>query len=97
LLCVARPIHKRKRDPEDQLIANFLEGLASSHIRWEFGLMYLHFRNQQGAPWNHQRVIRSYCEMELNLQIKPKKMINKFSAKLAAKKQPEPVIATNPF
>jgi len=29
----------------------------------------------QGKPWNHNRIYRIYCEMKLNLRVKPKKRI----------------------
>ncbi len=67
----------RKRDPEDKAIAVALEGLANGHIRWGFGLMYLHLRNQQGYPWNHKRIYRIYCEMGLNLRIKPNRRLER--------------------
>jgi putative transposase len=40
---------------------------------WGFGLCFLHLRNVKGHPWNHKRVYRIYCELELNLRIKPRK------------------------
>jgi putative transposase len=33
--------------------------------------IFLYLRNVQGYGWNHKRVYRSYCELEL--RIKPKK------------------------
>lgn len=38
----------------------------------EVGLCFLYLRNVQGYVWNHKRVDRIYCELELNLRIKPK-------------------------
>jgi len=50
-------------------------GLAASDTtrRWGFGLCYLFLRNVKGFPWSHKCVRRIYCELELNLRIKPKK------------------------
>jgi putative transposase len=32
-------------------------------------------KNVKGYPWNHKRAYRIYCELELNLRIKPRKRI----------------------
>jgi putative transposase len=69
--------YARKRDPEDKLISDALVALSQVHIRWGFGLMYLHLRNVQGKVWNHKRVYRIYCELHLNLRIKPKRRIER--------------------
>lgn len=60
----------RFRD-ENQVVANSLLALSYSHRTWGFGLMFLHLRNVQGKTWNHKRVYRVYCELRLNLRIKP--------------------------
>ena len=65
----------RQRDPVDSEIESALTKLSKDHIRWGFGLMYLHLRNVQGKRWNHKRIYRVYCEMALNLRIKPKKRL----------------------
>ena len=44
---------------------------------WGFGLCFLHLRNVKGHPWNHKRVYRIYCELELNLRIKPRKRLKR--------------------
>jgi putative transposase len=62
---------------ENELIADLLVGLTDARKTWGFGLCFLHLRNVQGHPWNHKRVYRIYCELELNLRIKPKKRLKR--------------------
>lgn len=57
-----------------QEITELLMRLADSHKRWGFGLMFRWLR-RQGYTWNHKRVYKIYCELELNLRIKPKKRV----------------------
>lgn len=61
-----------KRDDENEMIADLLVGLTNVHKTWGFGLCFLHLRNVKGHVWNHKRVHRIYCELELNLRIKPR-------------------------
>jgi len=49
--------------------------LTHNQRNWGFGLCYLYLRNVKGYKWNHKRVYRIYCELELNLRIKPKKRL----------------------
>lgn len=65
-----------KRDAENELIADLLEGLTKAHRIWGFGLCFLHMRNVQGR-WNHKRAHRIYCELELNLRIRPRRRIKR--------------------
>jgi putative transposase len=59
----------------NEVVSQALLQLASEHRTWGFGLMFLHLRNVQGKPWNHKRVYRIYCQLKLNLRIKPHQRI----------------------
>ena len=58
-----------------QGIENAREG--DNRRTWGFGLCFLYLRNVKGIGWNHKRVYRIYCELELNLRIKPKKRLKR--------------------
>ena len=62
---------------EHEVIADWLERLTENKSTWGFGLCFLYLRNVQGYGWNHKRVYRIYCELELNLRIKPKKRLKR--------------------
>ena len=62
---------------ENEEIADLLVGLTEARKTWGFGLCFLHLRNVQGRSWNHKRVYRIYCELELNLRIKPRKRLKR--------------------
>ncbi|WP_156178101.1 IS3 family transposase [Puniceibacterium sp. IMCC21224] len=62
---------------ENEQIADLLVGLTDTRKTWGFGLCYLHLRNVKGHPWNHKRVYRIYCALELNLRIKPRKRLKR--------------------
>jgi len=62
--------YERKRDAENDEVANWLIKLTDNHRNWGFGLCYLYLRNVKGFKWNHKRVYRIYKELELNLRIK---------------------------
>lgn len=51
--------------------------LTANRRSWGFGLCFLYLRNVKGFKWNHKRVYRIYCELELNLRIKPKKRLKR--------------------
>ena len=53
---------------ENEQIADLLVGLTDARKTWGFGPCFLHLRNVKGHPWNHKRVYRIYCELELNLR-----------------------------
>jgi putative transposase len=62
---------------ENKEIADLLVGLTAARKTWGFRLYFLHLRNVQGHPWNHKRVYRVYCELGLNLRIKPRKRLKR--------------------
>jgi putative transposase len=64
-----------KFSDENALVADWLVRLTNNQRNWGFGLCFLHLRNVKGYGWNHKRVYRIYCELELNMRIKPKKRI----------------------
>jgi len=66
-----------RRDEENEMIADLLVGLTNVHKTWGFGLCFLHLRNVKGHVWNHKRVHRIYCELELNLRIKPRRRLKR--------------------
>ena len=66
-----------KLKDENEEIADLLVGLTDARKTWGFGLCFLHLRNVKGHPWNHKRVYRIYCALELNLRIKPRKRLER--------------------
>jgi putative transposase len=71
--------YQSKLSGENALVANLLLGLITSPQgrRWGFGLCFLYLRNVKGYRWNHKRVYRIYCELELNLRIKPRRRLKR--------------------
>jgi putative transposase len=80
--------YQPKLSQENALIADWLIRITHNQRNWGFGLCYLYLRNVKGFGWNHKRVYRIYCELELNLRIKPKKRL------VRAKPEPLSVPAT---
>ena len=66
-----------KLDQENVRIADLLVGLTQTRRNWGFGLCFLYLRNVKGNGWNHKRAYRIYCELELNMRIKPKKRLKR--------------------
>lgn len=81
LACIAFVIsetcyrYQAKLSSENAEIADWLIRLTHNQRNWGFGLCFLYLRNVKGFGWNHKRVYRIYCELELNLRIKPKKRL----------------------
>ena len=69
--------YERKLRDENAEIADWLVRLTTNRRSWGFGLCFLYLRNVKGFKWNHKRVYRIYCELELNLRIKPKKRLKR--------------------
>ena len=66
----------RDRKPDDSEITKELLTLADRKPRWGFGKM-LAYLKRAGRGWNHKRVRRVYCELRLNLRVKPRKRLPK--------------------
>lgn len=62
------------KKPDDREIQIELQAIAERKPRWGFKKMFAYLKNQ-GFRWNHKRVYRVYCEMKLNLRVKPKKRL----------------------
>ena len=60
---------------ENTEIADWLIRLTHNQKDWGFGLCRDYLRNVKGFDWNHKRIRRIYCELELNLRIKPKRRL----------------------
>jgi len=62
---------------ENDEIADWLECLTTNKRNWGFSLCFLYLRNVQDYGWSHKRVYRIYCDLELNLRIKPTKRLKR--------------------
>jgi len=67
--------YEPKLSSENERIAEWLIRVTESQRNWGFALSFLYLRNVKGFGWNHKRVYRIYCELELNLRIRPKKRL----------------------
>ncbi len=74
-LGLQRSVYRYRAKPrDDEPVRAALRQIACRKPRWGFKKMYQYLRNQ-GKPWNHKKVHRIYCEMGLNLRVKPKKRL----------------------
>ena len=62
---------------ENEKIAEWLVNLTEKETDWGFGLCFDYLRNVKGFKWNHKRVYRIYCELALNLRIKPRRRLKR--------------------
>lgn len=69
-----------KQKKENDMIKDLLLQLANRYPRYGFQTLFGLLRSM-GHPWNHKRVRRIYCELKLNIKIKPKKRLAPRTAK----------------
>ena len=69
--------YQPKLSHENAVIAQWLEALTKKEKTWGFKLCFFYLRNVKGFGWNHKRVYRIYCELALNLRIKPKRRLKR--------------------
>ncbi|HDL8287348.1 TPA: IS3 family transposase [Yersinia enterocolitica] len=69
--------YQPKLNEENDVIADWLLRITDSQRNWGFGLCFLYLRNVKGFRFNHKRVYRIYCELSLNMRIKPKKRLKR--------------------
>ena len=75
LFQLSRSVCRYQPKPRDDApIQAMLTDLAEQHPRWGFRKM-LHRLRHLGHDWNHKRVYRVYCQLRLNLRVKPKKRL----------------------
>lgn len=69
--------YKAKLSGENAEIARWLIQLTEQETDWGFGMCFDYLRNVEGYGWNHKRVYRIYCELQLNLRIKPRRRLKR--------------------
>lgn len=75
LLNISRSVyHYESTLANDNEIKQVLKELAEKHRRYGFKKMFQKIR-QRSYAWNHKRVYRVYCDLQLNLRRKPKKRL----------------------
>jgi putative transposase len=79
LLCISETSYRyaNKNSSENVKISNILLDLTNEHRTWVFMLCYLYIRNVMGCRFNHKRIYRIYCDLCLNLRIKPNRRIKR--------------------
>ena len=69
--------YQAKLSGENDEIADWLIKLTTKETDWGFGLCFDYLRNVKHFGWNHKRVYRNYCELALNLRIKPRRRLKR--------------------
>jgi putative transposase len=64
----------KPKKADDSAVKKELLKLAEKHPKRGFKKMFNLLRNN-GFRWNHKRVYRVYCDLRLNLRVKPKKRL----------------------
>ncbi|SET31947.1 Integrase core domain-containing protein [Thorsellia anophelis DSM 18579] len=78
-----------KLSDENAQIADELVELIENYKQWGFKLCFDYLRNVKGKKWNHKCVYRIYCELKLDLRIKPRKRLKRDTPKeLKSPEQP---------
>lgn len=72
---ISRTVYQYRPDSQrDAPVIRELQELAEKHPRYGFGKMFPILR-RRGFRWNHKRVYRVYCGLQLNLRRKGKKRL----------------------
>lgn len=72
---ISRTVYRYQPDKaRDEQVILSLQELAERHPRYGFGKMFPILR-RQGHKWNHKRVYRVYCALNLNMRRKGKKRL----------------------
>jgi len=66
-----------KLSSENELIADWLLRLTTTHKQRGFGLCFIYLRNTKGFKRIHKHVYRIYKQIELNLRIKPRRRVKR--------------------
>lgn len=74
--------YQAKLSDENAEIAEWLIRLTTDDTDWGFGLCFDYLRNVESFSWNHKRVYRIYCDLQLNLRIRPKRRLNRHKPEL---------------
>ncbi|WP_160232078.1 IS3 family transposase [Acinetobacter indicus] len=69
--------YQAKLSDDNALIAEQLIELTEENSDWGFGLCFSYLRHVESCCWNHKRVYRIYCELALNLRIKPRRRLKR--------------------
>lgn len=69
--------YQPKLTSENAEIADWLIRLTEKDSDWGFGMCFDYLRNVQGFGWNHKRVYRIYCDLALNLRIRPRRRLDR--------------------
>jgi putative transposase len=77
--CISQTCYRYRPtlDAENGEIAGWLLQLTHKETDWGFGLCFDYLRNVKGFSWNHKRVYRIYCELALNLRIRPRRRLKR--------------------